>query len=237
MDLPVGLLVPPKSAPRPSRVSLHGRYISLVPLQPTHAPALYKHLGGEENSHRWTYMFGGPFLDPKEWQDTVDAWANSTDPFYFTVLSGPESDPTSEPVGMMAYLSIVPDHRRIELGCIILGEVLKQTRGASEAFCLLIKHAFEDLDYLRVEWKANHLNKPSLAAAERLGFVYEGIFRKHMIIKGRRRDTAWFSMTDDEWPVVRQGLQNWLSEDNFDEQGKQRKRLQEIRQSLARSTS
>ncbi|KPM38990.1 hypothetical protein AK830_g7528 [Neonectria ditissima] len=256
MDLPVGPLVPPKSAPWPSRTSLHGRYISLVPLQPTHAPALFKHLGGEANGHRWTYMLSGPFLDPEQWQQTVDAWTTSTDPFFFTVLSGPESDPTSEPVGMMSYLSIVPGHRRIELGSVILGEVLKQTRGASEAFYLLIKHAFEDLDYLRVEWKANHLNKPSLAAAERLGFVYEGIFRyllqitsifssppsslharKHMIVKGRRRDTAWYSITDEEWPVVKQGLEHWLSEDNFDEQGKQRKRLQEVRQSLVTSTS
>ncbi|KAH6989118.1 acyl-CoA N-acyltransferase [Ilyonectria sp. MPI-CAGE-AT-0026] len=231
MSLPVGPLVSGTST-KPSKVALHGRYISLVPLQPSHAVANFKHLGGEENAQSWTHMFGGPYLDTKEWQETIDKWSASTDPLYFTVLSGPESDPTSEPVGLMTYMSIFPDHRRIEIGSIILGKVLQQTRGATEAFYLILKHAFEDLNYLRVEWKANNLNKPSLSAAERLGFVFEGIFRKHMIIKGRRRDTAWFSITDEEWPVVKQGLEGWLSENNFDEQGKQRKSLKEIRQSF-----
>ncbi|KAH8688363.1 acyl-CoA N-acyltransferase [Ilyonectria robusta] len=231
MSLPVGPLVSGTST-KPSKVALHGRYISLVPLQSSHAVANFKHLGGEENAQSWTHMFGGPYLDTKEWQETIDKWSASTDPLYFTVLSGLESDPNSEPVGLMTYMSIFPDHRRIEIGSIILGKVLQQTRGATEAFYLILKHAFEDLNYLRVEWKANNLNKPSLSAAERLGFVFEGIFRKHMVIKGRRRDTAWFSITDEEWPVVKQGLEGWLSENNFDEQGKQRKSLKEIRQSF-----
>ncbi|KAI5456931.1 acyl-CoA N-acyltransferase [Mariannaea sp. PMI_226] len=233
MSQPVGPFVDKIAALPPSRTSLHGRFVSLVPLRPEHAEASFKHLGGSENAHLWTYMFGGPYEDPAVWRNTIESWSDKTDPFFFTVLSGPESDPASEPVGQMSYLNIVPDHRRIEIGSIILGELLKQTRAATEAFYLLIKHAFEDLNYLRVEWKANHLNKPSLSAAERLGFVFEGIFRKHMIIKGRRRDTAWFSITDDEWPHVKQAFERWLSEENFDEDGKQRKSLKEIRQSLS----
>ncbi|KAF5009755.1 hypothetical protein FDECE_4028 [Fusarium decemcellulare] len=233
-ELPVGPLTPPGTASPPSRVPIDGKYTSLVPLDVSHADALFKHLGGEENGHRWTYMFGGPYLDPEKWKETQEAWSKDEDTIFFTVLSGPRTDPSSEPVGQMSYLNIVPSHRRIEIGSVILGEQLKQTRAATEAFYLFIKHAFEVLGYLRVEWKANHLNKPSLSAAERLGFVFEGIFRKHMVLKGRRRDTAWFSITDDEWPLVKKALEAWLSEDNFDTNGKQIKGLKDIRLAYAK---
>jgi RimJ/RimL family protein N-acetyltransferase len=122
-------------------------------------------------------MFRGPYTNHEDWKKTVEGFSKTEDPFFYTVLSGPRDDPNSEPVGQMSYLNIVPGHRRIEIGNIIFGAQLKQTRAATEAFYLIIKHAFEDLGYLRVEWKANHLNKPSLAAAERLGFVSEGTFR------------------------------------------------------------
>lgn len=122
-------------------------------------------------------MFGGPYETMEEWKTAEEARSLTDDPLFFTVLSGLESDPASEPVGEMAYMNIVPDHKRIEIGSVILGEVLKQTRAATEAFYLLLKHAFDELNYFRVEWKANHLNKPSLSAAERLGFSFEGIFK------------------------------------------------------------
>ncbi|KAH6876618.1 acyl-CoA N-acyltransferase [Thelonectria olida] len=228
IEQPVGALVDTTPSLKPSHISLHGKYVSLVPLQAEHAEPSYKHLGGPENAHLWTYMFTGPYEDIGEWKKNEEAKSKKTDPFFFTVLSGPES----EPVGQMSLMNIVPDHRRIEIGSVILGEVLKQTRAATEAFFLLLRHAFEDLNYLRVEWKANHLNKPSLSAAERLGFVFEGIFKKHMIIKGRRRDTAWFAISDEDWPQAKRSLEAWLSEDNFDEDGKQRRSLKEVRQSL-----
>ncbi|KAJ4327650.1 hypothetical protein N0V84_001900 [Fusarium piperis] len=231
-EQPVGPLTPEGKALPPSRVFLDGKYTLLAPLDVSHADALFKHLGGEENAHLWTYMFGGPYLDQDEWRETQKVWSKREDTIFFTVLSGPREDGDSEPVGQMSYLNIVPDQRRIEIGSVILGGKLKQTRAATEAFYLLIKHAFEELGYLRVEWKANHLNKPSLAAAERLGFVFEGIFRKHMILKGRRRDTAWFSITDDEWPLVKKAFEAWLSEDNFDENEKQIKALKSIRKAL-----
>lgn len=176
-EQPVGPITPSGTASAPSRASLDGRYTSLIPLEPSHADPSWKHLGGEENGHLWTYMFGGPYLDQQQWRDAVEGFSKTEDPFFYTVLSGPRDDPKSEPVGQMSYLNIVPSHRRIEIGSIIFGSQLKQTCAATEAFYLIIKHAFEDLGYLRVEWKANHLNKPSLAAAERLGFVFEGIFR------------------------------------------------------------
>lgn len=122
-------------------------------------------------------MFSKPLLSLDDCKVAVDSWSVAEDPQYYAVLSGPASDPSSEPAGIMSYLSIVPDHRRIEIGCIIFGEGLKRTRATTEASYLLLKHAFDDLDYLRVEWKADALNKPSAVAAERLGFVYEGVFR------------------------------------------------------------
>ncbi|KAF7562610.1 hypothetical protein G7046_g1516 [Stylonectria norvegica] len=237
MDQPVGPLVSPTAAITPHREPLHGRYTSLVPLESSHAKELFVHLGGEEHGHLWTYMFSGPYLDGNEWQSFIDRSTHSEDPLYFTVFSGPETDPEAKPVGMMSYLSIVPGHRRIEIGSVILGESLKRTRAATEAFYLLMNHAFEALGNLRVEWKANHFNKPSLSAAERLGFVYEGLFRNHMIVKDRRRDTSWYSITDNEWPVVKGGLEAWLSEGNFDQNGRQIQGLRELRDAFKAESS
>ncbi|CEI66337.1 hypothetical protein FVEN_g4276 [Fusarium venenatum] len=230
---PVGPVSPSGAASTPTQTPLDGRYTSLIRLEHSHAEASWKHLGGERNGHLWTYMLGGPYTDHGQWKETVEGFSKLKDPLFYTVLSGPRDDPTSEPVGQISYYNIVPDHRRIEIGNIIFGKPLQQTKAATEAFYLIIKHAFDDLGYLRVEWKANHLNKPSLAAAERLGFVFEGIFRKHMIIKGRRRDTAWLSITDEEWPVVKKAFETWLSEENFDKDGKQIKSLKDIRRGFA----
>ncbi|KAL6872435.1 acyl-CoA N-acyltransferase [Trichoderma longibrachiatum] len=215
----------------PPRTPLLGRYSAVVPLRPEHWRAIYKHLGGEENAWRWKYMPIEGFPNEEACEATIRAWAASQDPVYYAVLSGPASDAASEPAGILSYLSIVPSHRRIEIGWVILGEALKQTRAATEAFYLFMRHSFEDLGYWRVEWKANHLNEPSVAAAKRLGFTFEGVFRKHMIVKGRRRDTAWLSMTDDEWDAARRGFELWLDESNFDESGRQKKGLRECRES------
>ncbi|TDZ30382.1 Uncharacterized protein C8035_v002916 [Colletotrichum spinosum] len=232
MSRPVGPPAPSASATVPSRESLHGRYTSLVPLQVSHAKPLWEHLGGEENADIWTYMFPEPFLEYDEFEESVKQWVASKDPLHFTVLSAPASDATAEPVGFVTLMNIVPDHRRVEIGCVTFGKKLQRTRQATETFYLLMKHAFDSLGYLRVEWKANNLNKPSLAAAQRLGFTFEGVFRKHMILKGRHRDTAWFSIVDDEWPLARDGLEAWLDEKNFDEQGQQRSGLKQLREGL-----
>lgn len=177
MEPPVGPLVDTTPATAPAREPLHGRYVSLVPLEPKHSTSLFKHLGGAEVGHRWAYMFDGPFLEQEVFDAAVERWRKPTDPLCFTVLTGPASEASSEPVGLMSYMNIIKDHKRIEIGSIIFGEQLGQTRQATEAFYLLIQHAFDNLGYLRVEWKANNLNKPSLSAAARLGFVPEGVFR------------------------------------------------------------
>lgn len=232
MELPVGPLVSTTPAAFPSRQSLNGKYTAIVPLQKDHSDVLFKHLGGAENGDRWTYMLGGPFAEIEQWKPVVGNWCEVQDTIFFSIFSRPIDDPESEPAGMISYLNIVPSHRRIEIGSVILGEELKGTRQATEAFYLFIKHAFEDLGYLRVEWKANKLNQPSLTAAERLGFTFEGIFRSHMILKGRRRDIAWFSITDEEWPIVKQAFEQWLDETNFDSDGKQIRDLRAVRSAL-----
>ncbi|KAG8406791.1 hypothetical protein J3458_021120 [Metarhizium acridum] len=177
-------------------------------------------------------MLTGGFPTLADCQREIDEWSRDTssDRLYYTVLSGPASSPRSEPVGIMCYLAVVPPHRRLEIGGVILGAALQRTRQATEAFYLLIRHAFEDLGYLRVEWKANKLNEASLRAAERLGFTFEGVFRKHMVIKGRERDTAWFSITDGEWARVKKGFEAWLDDGNFDHDGRQRRGLRECRE-------
>ncbi|KAL2126306.1 hypothetical protein VTI74DRAFT_1210 [Chaetomium olivicolor] len=246
----LGSHAPPGQAIFPPRRPLVGQTTALVPLQPAHATALYRHLGGEENLWRWTYMSSEGYPTFSAFQTAIAAWSESRDPAYYVVLSGPDtsaapwsssssslspSSPSTEAVGLMAYMAVVPEFRRLEIGHVIFGQPLTRSRQATEAFYLFLRHAFDDLGYTRVEWKANRLNNPSMQAASRLGFLSEGVFRKHMIIKGRFRDTAWFGMTEDEWPAVKRGFETWLDDSNFDENGKQRRTLRHCRDALDRT--
>jgi RimJ/RimL family protein N-acetyltransferase len=147
--------------------------------------------------------------------------ADSEDPLYFSVV-----DNSSQlAVGRASYLRIEPKHRCIEVGSILYSPALQRTRGATEAMYLMARYAFDDLGYRRYEWKCNALNEPSRRAALRLGFTFEGIFRQHMIAKGRNRDTAWFSMLDSEWPRRKQAFENWLDPANFSADGIQKQPL------------
>ncbi|MGD8870595.1 MAG: GNAT family protein, partial [Gemmatimonadota bacterium] len=128
-------------------------------------------------------------------------------------------------VGVASYLRIDPAVGSIEVGHIHYSPLLQRTRAATEAMYLMARRVFDELGYRRYEWKCDDLNAPSRAAAERLGFTYEGTFRKHRIYKGRNRDTAWYSITDSEWPAIRQAMEAWLDPSNFDESAKQRTRL------------
>ena len=122
---------------------------------------------------------------------------------------------------MAAYLRIEAVHKVIEVGHILFTPKLQRTVAATEAMFLMAQHVFE-LGYRRYEWKCNSLNAPSLRAARRLGFTFEGVFRQHMIVKGRNRDTAWFSMLDSEWPARKTSFEHWLDAKNFDENGVQK---------------
>src|SRR6201999_3319355 len=127
-----------------------------------------------------------------------------------------------EAMGRITYLRIDPENGSIEIGHIWFGPRLRQTTPVTEAIFLLARYAFEELGYRRYEWKCNALNAPSRRAAERLGFTFEGIFRQHMIVKGKNRDTAWYSMIDSEWPDRKAKMEAWLRPENFSEDGTQR---------------
>lgn len=183
IELAVGPVVPAREVVFPPHEPIMGKHVSLVPLVMSHVPALYKHLGGEGNFWRWTYMFIAGWSNVEACKETIAGWIAAKDPqFYAVVLrgscepAGREYDVDSEAVGLMSFLSIVPSHRRIEIGSIILSDAVLRSRAATEAFSLTLGRAF-DLGYSRVEWKANALNAKSLKSARRLGFTYEGLFR------------------------------------------------------------
>jgi RimJ/RimL family protein N-acetyltransferase len=152
--------------------------------------------------------------------------AATRDPLFFTILD----NISTKPVGYASYMRIEPAHRCIEVGSILFTPMLQRTPGATEAMYLMARHVFDDLGYRRYEWKCNALNDPSRRAALRLGFTFEGIFRQHMIIKGRNRDTAWYSMLDSEWPIRKRNFEQWLAPSNFDPQGRQKQSLASLNQ-------
>jgi RimJ/RimL family protein N-acetyltransferase len=211
-----------RPASRPSRVTLEGVYTKLVPLDPSrHTKDLYAPTHAAESDALWRYLFDGPFASEAEFHAALERKAASEDPLFFAI-----TEPASgRALGYASYLRIEPAHRCIEVGSILYSPALQRTRAATEAMYLMARHAFEDLRYRRYEWKCDSLNRPSMRAALRLGFTYEGLFRRHMIVKGRSRDTAWFSMLDREWPERKAAFERWLAAENFDANGRQKTRL------------
>jgi RimJ/RimL family protein N-acetyltransferase len=223
--LPIGDQVDAAPARRPQRGRLNGRVVSIAPLDPfTHADRLFEGTRGEENERLWAYLFDGPFATRAAFDSYLEQKASTEDPLFFAVLDNSSGDA----VGHAAYMRIEPAHRVIEVGSILFAPCLQHTIGATEAMYLMARHVFEDLGYRRYEWKCNALNAPSRSAALRLGFTFEGIFRQHMIIKGRNRDTAWYSMLDTEWPRRKAAFERWLDPSNFDASGRQKLSLSEI---------
>jgi RimJ/RimL family protein N-acetyltransferase len=218
-NVSVGARVDATPAKRPQRTTLEGRVVRVVPLDPiAHADTLFEGTRGKENEGLWLYLFEGPFATRAAFDSHLKQKASSEDPLFFAILDKSSGDA----VGHAAYMRIEPAHRVIEVGSILYTARLQRTIGATEAMYLMARHVFEDLGYRRYEWKCNALNAPSRSAALRLGFTFEGIFRQHMIIKGRNRDTAWFSMLDSEWPKRKAAFERWLNPSNFDANGRQR---------------
>jgi RimJ/RimL family protein N-acetyltransferase len=228
VGLPVGPPVASHPATRPVEVRLDGRYVTLAPLDLAHADALYASSHGPEREALWAYLADGPFASRDAFAESLAAKVASPDPLF----CGFVDRETGSPGGYAAYLRIEPVHRVIEVGHILFVPSFQRTRAATEAMYLMARHALEDLGYRRYEWKCNALNEPSRKAALRLGFNFEGTFRQHMIVKGRSRNTAWFSVIDREWPRVRAAFEQWLAPENFDEAGKQKRKLEDIRNSL-----
>ena len=210
------------AAQRPQRIRLEGAYVTLEPLDPVrHGDSLWRLAGGLENQALWKYMHSGPFPERSAFDAYLAEKAVSEDPLYFAIVDRT----TGLAVGHATFLRIDPAQRVIEVGAIVFTRPLQRTRAATEAMYLMARYVFEDLGYRRYEWKCNVLNDASQAAARRLGFAFEGVFRQHMIVKGRSRDTAWFSMLDREWPARKVEFERWLAPENFDETGRQKTRL------------
>lgn len=224
-NLPIGEIVDATATQPPGRVTLAGRYVTLIPLDvAAHGEALWNGVNG--NDHLWAYLFAGPFGDRGGFDLYVQKCSSTEDPLFLAILD----NASGQAIGIASYMRIDPIHRVIEVGGILYTPALQQTRGATEAMYLMARHIFEELSYRRYEWKCNSLNAPSRKAALRLGFRYEGIFRQHMIAKGRNRDSAWFSMLDSEWPACKAAFEKWLDPANFDAEGRQRVGLAVLRE-------
>ena len=216
---PIGPLVDPRPTKRPERVTLPGRAVTLVPLDAeAHADSLFHKANGGERDRVWTYLFDGPYADLQVFKASLAAKAQSEDPLFFAIID----NASGEAVGYQTFLRIEPAHRVIEVGNILYTPAMQRTIGATEAQYLFAAHVFDNLGYRRYEWKCNNLNAPSKRAALRYGFSFEGVFRQHMIVKGRNRDTAWFAMLDSEWSRRREAFERWLDPGNFDTAGRQK---------------
>lgn len=223
MKQPVGEPVDATPALRPSAVILRGRYGMVEKFDAArHSESLWGAVNGDDAL--WTYMWFGPFAAREDFDRFAELLGKREDPFAYAII-----DNSGKALGVATLMEIRPAHRVIEVGGIFYSKALRQTPLATEAQFLLMRYAFEELRYRRYEWKCDSLNASSRRAAERFGFAFEGVFRQHMIVKGRNRDTAWFAITDGEWPKLKQAFDAWLAPQNFDAQGRQKKKLEGFR--------
>ncbi|MGL5860613.1 MAG: GNAT family N-acetyltransferase [Phycicoccus sp.] len=224
---PVGDVVYPAWEPhaRPEPVDLHGRYVSLEPLADSHAPDLHATLCGPGDEASWTYRPTGPPASPDELVAVNRGWpwdgGNVSWAVLPTAAGAPLGVAAGTASGMTTFTRIDPGHGQVEVAGVIYSTALQRTAATTETTHLLMRYAFDTLDYRRVEWKCDALNEPSRRAATRLGFTFEGTFRQHMVTRGRNRDTAWFSVTDSEWPALRAIHERWLAPGNFSDDGRQ----------------
>lgn len=193
--------------------AVEGMHVSLSPLERRHCAAL--HMSWADAPDVWRFLPYGPFRDAGAYAEWAMATGAPGDPFLHAI------EDASGPAGVAAYLRITPLSGSIEIGHIVLSPRLQRTRAATEAFSLMIGQAF-GFGYRRVEWKCNARNLASRRAAQRLGFSFEGVHRQAAVVKGRNRDTAWFSIIDGEWPALREAHAAWLADANFDAGGRQR---------------
>jgi RimJ/RimL family protein N-acetyltransferase len=203
----------------PAPIVLRGRYVTLEPLGASHADALWQAVHGHDQL--WTWLAAGPYASASEMIESLQHWCGAEKAVLFAILP----TETARAAGWASFMRITPQHGVIEVGNVLFSPALQRSRAATEAMYLMARHVFEDLGYRRYEWKCNALNAASRRAAERFGFTFEGIFRQHMMVKGRNRDTAWFSMLDHEWPARKRCFEAWLDPANFDEHGHQRRSL------------
>jgi RimJ/RimL family protein N-acetyltransferase len=218
---------------RPGRSVLQGGHCRLEPLESSrHAAELHAANSLDRDGTMWEYLAYGPFIDEAAYAAWVAAVEHSNDPLFFAIVDAR----TGRAGGVASYLRMDPAHGVIEVGHLAYSPQLQRTAAATEAMYLMMQQAFA-LGYRRYEWKCNARNAASRRAAERLGFTFEGVFRQHMVYKGRNRDTAWYSIIDSEWPAVDAAFRAWLEPGNFDADGRQRSSLGGLREALARGAT
>lgn len=212
--------------PLPAREAIEGRYVTLEPLDAArHGDGLYAASSVADAADRFRYLFETPAGDRPAFDAWLEKVAASKDPLFFAVI-----DKASGAVaGRQTLMRIDPTFGVIEIGNIYWGPLISRKPAATEAQYLFASYIFDTLGYRRYEWKCNNANEPSKRAAERFGFTFEGVFRQHMVQKGENRDTAWYSIIDSEWPALKAAYQAWLSPGNFDAQGMQIRRLEDLR--------
>lgn len=203
--------------PAPYAMVIEGRYVQLEPLADAHAPALFE--ANRASDDVWTWLPYGPFATLEAYRVWLASMISRADPRFFAVIPG-----GGAAAGVASLMRITPAHGTIEVGHICLAPRLQRTPASSEMVFLLADWCFA-AGYRRLEWKCDAANRRSRRAAERAGFSYEGIFRNHMVVKGRNRDTAWFAMTDGDWNCLRPAWTAWLDSENFAPDGRQRQRL------------
>jgi RimJ/RimL family protein N-acetyltransferase len=227
---PIGFALPDWSPrPHPPRTAMAGRFCRVEPLDPArHAADLFAANSEDVEGRLWTYLPRGPYANFAEYRSWAEGACRGDDPLFHAIIDAA----SGQAVGVAAYMRIDAAAGVIEIGSITYSPRLQRRPAATEAMYLMMRRAFDELGYRRYEWKCDALNAASRAAALRLGFRHEGLFRQATVYKGRNRDTAWFSVIDREWPRLRDAFERWLDPGNFDEAGRQRRRLTELRDAL-----
>ncbi len=217
------------SAPGP--VTLTGRFVTLEPYdRDTHLAGLWEALGGAGAINELLKYF--PSEDYHQPED-LDRWLQSVRPSGYVTLIARENA-SGKIVGMASYMRPDPKNGVVEVGSVAHGVAMMRSPMATELHYLMARHVFDDLGYRRYEWKCHNENEASKTTARRYGFTFEGVFRQHVISRGHNRDTAWFSMIDSEWPVLKAAFEVWLAPENFDGEGRQKRRLEEIRAEITK---
>jgi len=220
VGMPISQWVPPAHVMHaPLTRTLQGQFATLSLLNETHIDALVEAFSQTPDSH-WTYLPYGPMHTTEDYTRWVTQLCEAPENTYTYGIF----DTTGALLGVAAYLRIAPSAGSIEIGHLSFSPKMQRSTLATEALFLMIEAVFL-LGYRRCEWKCNALNMPSIKAAERLGFMYEGTFRNALVSKGANRDTAWFSIIEQEWPRIAEAFAHWLSPNNFDASGDQHKPL------------
>ena len=224
---PIGSPVPEWAArPAPPDEPMVGSHCRLERLDPArHAADLHSANLLDTDGSNWTYLPYGPFATLDDYRVWAEGVAGKDDPQFWAIVDAR----TQQAVGVASFLRTDRANGSIEVGHINYSPMLQRTPAATEAMYLMMRRAFDELGYRRYEWKCDSLNTPSRNAAARLGFTYEGTFRQAVVYKGRNRDSAWFSITDGEWPAVAAAFAAWLDPANIDDDGRQRRSLADLR--------